>query len=73
MLPHFSDLLLRMIIVENTCESYSPLGIEWGSLGTGEQSHELTGAWCTGDDFMLSRHKIVYAKDVFETLPPVFE
>lgn len=32
---HFSDLLLRMTLVDNTGESYSPLGIKWDSLGTG--------------------------------------
>ena len=34
MLSCLSDLLSRMTIVENTKESYSPLGIERGSLET---------------------------------------
>jgi hypothetical protein len=37
MLPHLAELPLSMTLVENASESDTPLGVEWVSLGTGEQ------------------------------------
>jgi hypothetical protein len=40
MLSCLSDLLSRMTIAENTKESYSPLGIERGSLETVSRTYD---------------------------------